>query len=1073
MPKKLIKPGILLATVFVVISLLFVSAGATTINVLDVSISDDQNNVKNTNGTITATAKGSLLSKKTNTITITNESGNTATVSFDYTVEKASSFTIDGDAAATSGSFSKLLKAGEFTVFSITSNNGFSNLTVTLTITNLNLVAAAASSNVTIEYDSTLGSVTAGGTAVDSGTTKEVSLADGVALVATSKSGAKFLGWVDEEGKILSSATSYTLTTAADMTVKAAFAKDGGTPWFGVGGTSQKSQSTGLLNLGKLYYYTVSTSYLFDNLNDAATFAAASSAYKTVVLMNSGTLPAGDYTIPAGVTLLIPFDVLNTMYTTQVVNTKGEDWVKPTEYRTLTMADGANLTINGAMSISAKQATARGSKADGGSPTESVSFVKMEGNSSITVSDGGALYAYGFITGSGSVTANSGATVYEMFQFMDFRGGTQSTDMKNGVFPFSQYYVQNIEVPMKLYSGAKEYAYTTIYMSSSDFGTAVNFIGTSGAMFNLTSGYVVKKYDGTTDRMMIEVNGSIDVSAISLQFGTSSIDSEDYDLPINSNITVTAKSGSNVTIKQDLALLPGSVMEIEEGATCTLGSNINVYIYDADQWGNFTFSTGSVNNPFKPLTYAPGRIYNRTNADLVDATIKVNGTLDASKGYLYTTTGGANICSTGTGVVNLKAGTQTSTHQLVQGTKGPDGTTVTSGDVAIPLTSAQLKNADGKYVTPKVTDTFTYTNGKWVCTVHTLDGAADATATNGATYSLNCGTGCGECLASVTVAYRLRDYLWLNATVTNNFADRGVTFAMDGAQTVGSYVIRSVSAAEISNSLSLTFTYNSVSCSLEMNLARYKEMITDDEDIALINTLLAYGEAAEDSFAGNANEKPAGVTRPGGLPGELIVFEEQAGSVSSGSQASNVTVSRYGMTIGFGNCLQFIYGFRVNDAAGITDWSNIVEIGLLYSDVAGTLEAKKENFAYVLYQNPALVKDSENLPQGVVPTPKPTDTTLSQDELKSMWSTNGIYMIAYNMAYEDYGKSYNYRPYILYADGSVAYGEQFAYSLTTYIGNRLNSTANAPSDTEKTLLYATWNLKEAVATWLSAKESAT
>ncbi|MBR4053565.1 MAG: hypothetical protein IKK06_02055 [Clostridia bacterium] len=1059
MPKKLIKPGILLATVFVVISLLFVTAGATTVNVLDgqVSITDSANSNTVSGGTVTITAKGSLWGKKTNNITITNETDSKAKLSFDYTVEKANSFTIAGVNAAASGSYSADLEAGGTLSITLVSNSGLSNTTATLKLSNIGLTAIADSSNVTFDFDSNLGGVTVDGVAVDDGEVKNISGNTGATLVATAN-GSTFLGWVDEDGKILSTATSYTLTPAADMTVKAAFAKDGGTPWFGVGVATSKTFKTGFLNATSNTYYTVeSYTDLFDNLSDAAD-AANKLNSKVIVPLNNGTLPAGDYTIPTGVTLLIPFDSTNTMYTTVADSVK--DYTEPKAYRTLTLSQGANLTINGSMSVSAKHRYTTASSYSGGSPVGNVGFVKMNEGSSITVGSGGALYVYGYITGSGTITAENNSSIYELFQIADFRGGSQTTQMKNEVFPLSQYYVQNIEVPLKLEKGATEFAYTTIYMSSTKFGTPVEFVGSSG-MFRVTDGYAIKKYDGSKDRLMMEVSGTASIASISLAVSGTTIRSADYVLPINNNISLTVRAGSNITVAQDLALLPGSEVLVEETATVTVNEGYKIIAYDVDQWGTYC---GSTNQTIMPLKYVPGRTGTRKAADLVDASVCVNGTIVATAGSIYTTSGGANVYSTGTGVVKLTAGTQTVTYQLVQNT----------GYTEIPLTLAKLKNADGKYVTPKVADTFTYTNGKWVCTVHTLVGAAEATATNGATYSLNCGTGCGECLASVTVAYRLRDYLWLNATVTNNFADRGVTFAMDGAQTVGSYVIRSVSAAEISNSLSLTFTYNSVSCSLEMNLARYKEMITDNEDIALINTLLAYGEAAEDSFAGNVNEKPAGVTRPAGLPGELIVFEEQAGSVSSGSQASNVTVSRYGMTIGFGNCLQFIYGFRVNDAAGITDWSNIVEIGLLYSDVAGTLEAKKENFAYVLYQNPVLVKDSENLPQGVVPTPKPTDTTLSQDDLESMWSTNdGIYMIAYNMVYEDYGKSYNYRPYILYADGSVAYGEQFAYSLTTYIGNRLNSTANAPSDTEKTLLYATWNLKEAVATWLSAKESAT
>ncbi len=703
-----------LLAVIMLFSSVPMTAFATTVNVLDgkVSFTDTKNTVKVSGSTVTATAKGSMLSKATNKITVTNETDSQAQLSFDYNVASANAFKIGGASAATSGSYSILLDSKGSVVIEITSNNGFSNTTVTLTLSNIKLEAAATESKVTFDFDSSIGSVTAGGNAVEDGAELTVSLADGVQLVAAAKSGSAFLGWVDEDSKIISTAASYLFKPTSDIIVKAAFAAEGGKPWFSVGGASQKSQSSGLLGLSKLNYYQVGSSYLFDDINAATAKAAADAANKTLVLMNNAVLPAGDYTIPAGVTLLIPFDSANTMYTTQAISV-GE-YVKPTAYRTLTFADGAKLEVNGSVSLSAKHRYAAGSKTDGGSPTGPVSFIRMENNSAITVNNGGKLYAYGFITGSGSVTAKSGAEVYENFQIMDFRGGTQSTDMENGVFPLSQYYIQNIEVPLTLEYGSKEYAYTTVYMSNADFGSAVAFIAPSDAMFNLTSGSVKKYYDGATDRLMVEADGNLTVSAINMTVGTSSINSQNYDLPINGNLTVKVNSGS-ITMNQDIAMLPGSRFEIGEAATCTLGKDINVYVYDADNWGTYC---GAVNKKFIPATYVPGRTYTRTEKDIVDAAIIVNGTVNASAGNIYTANGSADI--SGNGNVKIKHGTQKITHQLIQN----------SGYVEIPLT---LPTRDGWTITHNTSGNDSVINAP-TCTetgikaIHCLCGAENGTA---------------------------------------------------------------------------------------------------------------------------------------------------------------------------------------------------------------------------------------------------------------------------------------------------------------------------------------------------------
>ena len=718
---------------------------ATTVNVLDgkVSVTDSANSNKVSNGTVTITVKGSLLSKKTNTITVTNETDSTASLSFDYSVSKANSFQIAGANAATSGTYTALLEPGASVSIKMVSNSGFSNLTATLTMSNFSLVTAASSSNVTFDYDANSGSVTVNGTAVDAGSTQEVSLSEGATLVATPVSGATFLGWIDAQtGAILSKDATYEIKPAGDVTVKAVFVSASSAPHFYLGAAASKSQSSGLLGLGKINYYQVTATHIFSDLNAAAN-AAISSNSKTIVLANSGTLAAGTYTIPAGVTLLIPFDSANTMYTTQAVGVEepastAGGWVAPYEYRKLTMSSGANIIVNGAVSLSAKHNYAQGSKNHGGSPTGACSYVYMNDGSNITVNNGGVLYAYGYVYGNGTVTAKSGSKVYENFQIADFRGGTQSTDMDNGVFPLSQYYVQNIEVPMTIEYGAKEYSYTTVFMSSSDFGSAVEFFGTGSAMFNLSSGYVVKRYDGTTDRLVVELNGNMSIDPINMTIGTSSINSKNYELPVNGNITVNVNSGSNISINQDTALLPGSVINIDNGATCTVGSGYNIYAYDADEWGGYA---SPANRKLIPVAYAPGRVYTRTEADITDATIRVDGYFDSSKGYVYTTAGGANVYSTGTGKGEVRPGTQTATYQLIQAQDASQ-----SQYVSIPLTSAKLKNADGTYTeTNKTAGTYEYLNGSWDQTVciheyqETVTNAATCTEPGLMTYTCPCG----------------------------------------------------------------------------------------------------------------------------------------------------------------------------------------------------------------------------------------------------------------------------------------------------------------------------------------------
>ena len=625
-------------------------------------------------GKLTVTAKGSTgffgigAKVATATIVISNNSGKTGSLSFDWAKTNVYQLQIDGTSYADDGgSFSKTLNADEtLTVTITTEKNATENK---LVMSKFAFKEAAASSNVAFSYDASLGSVSVDGESVAAGTVKEIQ-GTGSTITAIPNSGEEFVAWINADtNEIVSQEANCEFKPVQDIRLQAVFTDAQKPAWFRSG------------------------TYLYNNLNDAAAREGV------ITLAASGVLSQGNYTIPAGRTLLIPFDDAGTLYreSPEVVY---NSWSQPTAYRTLTMESGANLTIEGEMSLSAKINSAGGGQRGAGSPFGPVSYVSMKDGSNITVENGGNLYVWGYITGQGTVTANSGASVHENFQFEDFRGGSQTTGMSDGVFPLSQYYIQNVEVPMTLYAGAKEYAFTGIYMSRQNFASSVSFIDSSDAMFELTSGYIVKCYDGNTDRLIVDVNGDISISPVKIKISFSTINSKEYELPINNNITVNINSGTT-TINQDLALLPGSAINIADGATCKLASEINVYVYDGDNWGNFC---GSVNKTFLPVQYAPSRIYNRTNADLVDASISVNGTLDASEGCLYTTGPGADITGSTTGTAMIKGGTETVTYQLVQGT----------GNTQIPITPAKLKNADGSYTeTTTALQTYTYEDGVW------------------------------------------------------------------------------------------------------------------------------------------------------------------------------------------------------------------------------------------------------------------------------------------------------------------------------------------------------------------------
>lgn len=623
---------------------------------IGLSFTGDADDAWSANGTSiigAATSTGGCSGKRYNsTLEIKNKKSTTATLSFDYSIEQNDgTIQVDGQKVFSDASFTKELVANESVKVSIES--GSTSAATKITLTNVVLVSDVNATATFVLAEN--GTYRVDGKLITEEYRNTQSSMTAYQVVATPDKGYQFLGWYNlTTGKCIATAASTALNIESDCTITAKFA----------------SRAAALFETG---------GQPFDDLNEAVSYAQANGQSR-ITLATDGSI-GGSYTIPAGITLLIPFDEAGTLYTDAPAAIRTAPASKP--FRTLTMSEGTSITVNGAISLGGRYYAAGGGEQ--GRPVGDYGYIKMADNSSITVKKGGNLYAWGFISGSGSVLAESGATVYEFYQIADFRGGSASSGMGNKVFPFSQYFVQNIEVPLTLNAGANEQVYSGVYAMKSTFTTAINFIGDNG-MFKVESGSFTKDYDEKTDRLVFTVNGEAALNTLSLKLASMSVNSASYVLPITNNITINIQSG-NVTINQDAALLAGVEVNIAEGAGLTVANGKNIYFYDSDEWNSDNFVWGTCK--FKSVAYAPGKAYNRSNNDLVDAKMDVNGSVTAI-GAIYTTKGGADICSsnkTGKYVQQGAPGGETETYQY----------NANGNSKVIPITAAKLKNAVGGY----------------------------------------------------------------------------------------------------------------------------------------------------------------------------------------------------------------------------------------------------------------------------------------------------------------------------------------------------------------------------------------
>ena len=422
----------------------------------------------------------------------------------------------------------------------------------------------------------------------------------------------------------------------------------------------------------------------FDDLNDAINNAKNSSD-KKIILIQDGIITGGsennikEYILDDGLMLYIPNDDYYNVYTDKSVVQSTSGTMAP--YKTLNIDEYVTIRFKNNSSLYIAATCYGAGNETCGKVAGPYGLVSISKNSNLIFESSTKLYCYGYIIGDGLVSAMAGSTVYEFFQIPGWRGGTASTRLNensNKVFLFNQYYIQNCESTLRLYVGASLYVYTGATMGGTLHTAGTTFIGTGG-MFNISSGYVEKRYDKYHDRLIINIYGEVVISSFSIKVVVD-VDTSRYYMPVNNNISINIFDyesingeviGSQVTVNQDLCLLPGSEILIDENSTLNISSGYSMILYDRDSWvyENGENHFASISQDFIYVCYSAGlHLENLGNKgrptsvqrgldDLVDAKIIVNGTININENAGLYVTGsydsstttlvqGANICST-------------------------------------------------------------------------------------------------------------------------------------------------------------------------------------------------------------------------------------------------------------------------------------------------------------------------------------------------------------------------------------------------------------------------------------------
>lgn len=454
----------------------------------------------------------------------------------------------------------------------------------------------------------------------------------------------------------------------------------------------------------------------FNTLSDALEYVQFHEGAYTIVVEASCQLAEGTYYLPDYARMVIAhkegqnsaIGEKASRATTQNVKTRQE-------YVRVEIPDNTTLYVEGMLEVSALQQE-EGSAAGTVSGSSGYGLIHLAPTAKILLEPGSHMQAWGYVTGSGYIQADNGATVREMVQLGDWKGGTVSLSMLNNpqkVFPITHFFYQNIECPITYLSGSRALGSTVVNTGGYTIGfDEVHLIDQTDALFVMSSqgSSVSKAYDPETDRMEWTTRGEVTLKELSIKttyaLGSGyNLISTNYVLPLGTNTTIRIQTGTLAT-PHDVVMLPGSIVEVDSTAELAIRDNARLYLYDEADWGQY----GS--KRVTTVTYSPS--WNTCPRDTVPdaARLVVNGIVRVD-GALYTTETGADIIGTdaAAGQIIFPHGAADSSmiYQLVGNSQEYHYQASVTGNAALRNSDGSLTHTDDS----RPEEIYTYQEGTW------------------------------------------------------------------------------------------------------------------------------------------------------------------------------------------------------------------------------------------------------------------------------------------------------------------------------------------------------------------------
>ena len=209
-------------------------------------------------------------------------------------------------------------------------------------------------------------------------------------------------------------------------------------------------------------------------------------------------------------------------------------------------------------------------------------WARIVNSGSIMILENGTLHNYGIIEGNGSITANSGSVLGDLYTLDNWRfGSTTRSCLEKGIYPLNMYSMDNISCKITINYGALYTGLLKIYLNSSFYSGTFDQIGNDNGLIRLkTDAYAEKTIaDGRTT---VKITGDALFSSSKISINGMSQSTENYCMPLKS-MDLILNNGTFEISSNFKAMTGSAITAINSEIRITETGSLNIYDYYDDR----------------------------------------------------------------------------------------------------------------------------------------------------------------------------------------------------------------------------------------------------------------------------------------------------------------------------------------------------------------------------------------------------------------------------------------------------------------------------------------------------------